>query len=377
MTTTRRRFLGMIGAAASIAALEPAIRTASALAAKASPGDPKERRKLGNTGLTVSTIGIGAMTTSDSEVLRHSIDLGGDYIDTACCYMGGENERIVGRALSDGYRKKVLLATKVHIASTAKMVESCEKSLKSLKVDVIDVLQLHGISSESDVTNAEAREAMTKLVKDGKVRFPGVTTHSGQETVIRAVMKHGFYRTVLVSYNFRSSDSLTTLIREAGAAGVAMIGMKTQAGGYSLPDGSATPHQAALAWVLSNQGIATTIPSMVSFAQVDENMKARGMKLAWSGRKSLAAYGAAIADRHCAMCGSCDGMCPNGVDVPSVVRSLMYLEGYREPGLAGESYAGLGARSAAACGSCSLCTVQCRRSLPVASLCRKAHEALA
>jgi predicted aldo/keto reductase-like oxidoreductase len=377
----RRRFLKAAGVAAAGIAAQPLMaRLADAAAAADAPaGSVDASRMLGKTGFRVATIGFGAMTTRDSDVIRYAIDKGVDYVDTADCYMGGENERIVGRALEGGYRQKVVLATKVHIAPPEKMIASVENSLRSLKVDAIDIMQLHGISSEAEVLDGNAREAMSKLLAQGKIKVAGVTTHKGQEAVLRAVMKHGFYKTVLVSYNFRSDEALTTAVREAGAAGVGVIGMKTQAGGYPVKAGSAlSPHAAALAWVLANPGMATTIPGMTSFAQVDENLAARGKRFGWLDRKALARYEALIGDRHCTLCGACDGLCPNGVDVPSALRALTYREGYGEEALARQSYRSIGAgRSAAACGSCGRCAVRCRVALDVRSLARRAHAALA
>lgn len=342
-------------------------------------GSADSSRPLGQTGFRVATIGFGAMTTRDSDVIRHAIDRGVDYVDTADCYMGGENERIVGRALSDGYRKKVVLATKVHIAAPERMIASVENSLRSLQTDAVDLMQLHGVSSEAEILDGGAREALSKLIAQGKIRAAGVTTHAGQEEVLRAVMKHGFYKTVAVAYNFRSGDSLTAAVREAGAAGIGVIGMKTQAGGYPVAAGSAlSPHPAALAWVLSNPGVATTIPAMTTFAQVDENLSARGKRFGWLDRRALAQYEARIGDRHCTLCGACDGRCPAGVDVSTVLRSLSYKEGYGEVALAEDTYRSLPAgRSAGACGSCGRCAVRCRVALDVKSLATRAHGALA
>jgi predicted aldo/keto reductase-like oxidoreductase len=242
------------------------------------------------------------------------------------------------------------------------------------------------------VTDGYAREALQKLIDQGKIRVPGVTTHGGQETVLAAVRKHGFYRVVLVAYNFRSDsglkamiksalrggETLSEAIRDAAAAGIGIVAMKTQAGGYAVKDGGPSPHQAALAWVLENPGVATTIPSMVSYAQVDENVKARGMRLGWSGRKTLALYSRAIADRHCALCGKCSGSCARGVDVSGVLRSLTYYEGYGRAELARETYRSLGgSRDAAPCADCGACSVVCRQGLPVARLARRAHALLA
>ena len=390
--TTRRDFLRMMGAAAGVAvgATLPGIPTNASAATSPSPGT-LEKRLLGKTGFQVGTVGFGAMTTRDPEVIRFAVERGVDYVDTADCYMGGENERIVGRALS-GIRDKVVLATKVHNAPVDQMIRSAENSLRSLKVDVIDVLQLHGISTEAEVTDGRAREALRKLIDQGKVRAAGVTTHSGQETVLRAVAKDGFYKTVLVAYNFRSDTGVTATVKEAlgmsqglsntiravADSGIGVIAMKTQAGGYASPPGGFSPHQAALAWVLANPGVVTTIPSMTSYAQVEENLGARGKRFALADRVALGRYALEIGDRHCGLCGACGGVCPSGVEVPNVLRALTYLEGYREEDLARSAYGSLPlGRNAAACGECEACLVACRLRLPVGRLARRAHARLA
>ncbi|MBP2683745.1 MAG: putative oxidoreductase of aldo/keto reductase family [Deltaproteobacteria bacterium] len=389
---TRRDFLRMMGAAAGVAAgaALPGIPPNASAAASPSPGT-LEKRPLGKTGFQVGTVGFGAMTTRDPEVIRFAVERGVDYIDTAARYMGGENERIVGRALA-GIRDKVVLATKVKIGTVDEMILSAENSLRSLKVDVIDLLQLHNISTEAEVTDEGPREAFRKLIDQGKVRAAGVTTHSGQEAVLRAVAKHGFYKTVLVAYSFRSdtgvaatvkealgmSQGLSNTIRTVAESGIGVIAMKTQAGGYASPPGGFSPHQAALAWVLANPGVATAIPGMTSYAQVEENLGARGKRFTLADRVALGRYALEIGDRHCGLCGACGGVCPSGVEVPNVLRALTYLEGYREEGLARSAYGSLPpGRNAAACGECEACLVACRLRLPVGRLARRAHARLA
>ena len=253
--TTRRDFLRMMGAAAgaAVGATLPGTPT-NASAATSPPPGTLEKRSLGKTGFRVGTVGFGAMTTRDPEVIRFAVERGVDYVDTAARYMGGENERIVGRALA-GIRDKVVLATKVKFDTVDQMILSAENSLRSLKADVIDLLQLHNISTEAEVTDERARDAFRKLIDQGKVRAVGVTTHTGQETVLRAVAKHGFYKTVLVAYNFRSETGvaatgkgalemppgLSNTIREVAGSGIGVIAMKTQAGGYASPPGGLSP----------------------------------------------------------------------------------------------------------------------------------------
>ena len=390
--TTRRDFLRMMGAAAGVAVgvTLPGIPP-GASAATSLPTDGLEKRPLGKTGFQVRTIGFGAMTTRDPEVIRFALDRGVDYVDTAARYMGGENERIVGRALA-GFRGKVVLATKTKIGTVDEMILSAENSLRSLKTDVIDLLQLHNVTTEEEVTDGRVREAFQKLMDHGKVRAVGVTTHSGQETVLRAVAKYGFYKTVLVAYNFRSeagfaakrkgdlemAPGLSNTIREVAAAGFGIIAMKTQAGGYASPPGGMSPHQAALTWALANPGVTMAIPGMTSYAQVEENLGARGKRFALADRIALRRYAFEIGDRHCGLCGACGGVCPNGVEVPNVLRALTYLEGYREAELARSTYGSLPpGRNAAACEDCRECLVACRLQLPVRQLARRAHGRLA
>ena len=253
--TTRRDFLRMMGAAAGVAvgATLPGIPQ-TAFSATSPSTAPPEKRPLGKTGFQVGTIGFGAMTTRDPEVIRFAVDRGVDYVDTAARYMGGENERIVGRALA-GIRDKVILATKAKIGTVDEMILSAENSLRSLKTDVIDLLQLHNVTTEEEVTDGRVREAFQKLIDQGKVRAVGVTTHSGQETVLRAVAKHGFYKTVLVAYNFRSetgfaskrkgdlemTPGLSNTIREVAAAGYRHHRDENPGRGVRVPPGGIQP----------------------------------------------------------------------------------------------------------------------------------------
>ncbi len=115
----------------------------------------------------------------------------------------------------------------------------------------------------------------------------------------------------------------------------------------------------------------------MSFSQVDENVKAGGKKLGWGGRKALSQYARVIGDRHCGLCGGCEGFCPQGVDVPSVLRSLTYLEGYGREDLARGAYRELGPdRGALPCLACGSCAVACRLGLDVKRLAGRAHGLL-
>ncbi|RZW18427.1 MAG: aldo/keto reductase, partial [Desulfobulbaceae bacterium] len=169
--------------------------------------DKLPKRVLGRTGLEVAVLGYGAMQVSDPAIIRHGLERGINYIDTADCYMGGRNEKVVGKAVT-GIRDRVVIATKVHISSESRMRKSVDRSLKSLGVPSIDLVQLHNIRSRDEVVRKDVQIAMKKMQQEGKFRFTAVTTHSNQVEVLKAVMEDGFYDAVLVAVNFRSPDRL-------------------------------------------------------------------------------------------------------------------------------------------------------------------------
>ena len=338
---------------------------------------PVEYRRLGRTGLMVSTIGYGAMRTTNPAVIQRALDLGINYIDTAHCYQGGNNEKLVGEVLKKR-RKDAFIATKVHINNRKEMILSVESSLKSLQTDYIDVIQLHGLKRAEQVTNEEAIAALSQLKKDGKARFLGLTTHENEAAVTRAAAKTGFYDVALIKYNFRSSQSLKDATEEAAKAGLGIVAMKTQAGGYNSPDmGNLSPHQAALKWVLENKNVATTIPSMVSFAQLEENVKVMGKKMNWNDRKVLSMYARATNRVYCRLCGKCRDTCSRRVSIPEVMRFSMYAQGYGDLKLGRSQYASLvPAHNAGRCLGCTRCTARCANGLDIASRMIQSHYLL-
>lgn len=149
-------------------------------------------RPLGPTGVAIAPLVLGAMNFGDPTprgesiaMIDRAIDAGITLIDTADVYAGGESERIVGKALAAGRRRDaVLIATKVGMprgdapAGTwhrrEHIVRSCEKSLRSLRTDRIDLYQLHRPSLE--VPQEETLAALDDLVRTGKVRWIGASS---------------------------------------------------------------------------------------------------------------------------------------------------------------------------------------------------------
>ncbi len=333
-------------------------------------------RTLGRTGLKVTTLGYGAMQVSDPSIIRYGLDRGINYIDTADCYLGGRNEKVVGKAI-DGIRDNLIIATKVHIASEKRMRRSVNKSLASLKVDTVDLMQLHNIYSQDEVTNPDVKKTMEQMKKEGKFRYTAVTTHSNQVKVLEAVLEDGFYDAVLVAVNYRSSKELFTIIEQAAAAGVGIIAMKTQNGGYAdsaWPE--FTPHQAALRFVVDKPGVHLAVPGMLSRNMVDENYGAVTQNGGLADFMNLESYKTALQGKACAFCSQCIEQCQFNTGGLDAVRITMYADGYSDYELA-SSNAQQARANITRCLDCEGCVVQCSQGIDIKAAAQRASLFLA
>ena len=112
-------------------------------------------RLLGSTGVRVTMIGIGGYHIGKAKdlqlgvrLIRTAIDEGINFLDNAWCYNGGESERIMGRALREGYRDKVFLMTKNHGRDGETYTQQLEESLRRLQTEMIDLVQFHEVVDE-------------------------------------------------------------------------------------------------------------------------------------------------------------------------------------------------------------------------------------
>jgi aryl-alcohol dehydrogenase-like predicted oxidoreductase len=157
-------------------------------------------RTLGTTGTKVTPLCLGAMMFGDwgnpdheesIRIIHRALDAGINFIDTADVYSRGESEEIVGKALADGKREHVVLATKVHGTmgddpnefgnSRRWIIREVENSLRRLQTDWIDLYQIH--RPEADTNIDETLGALSDLVHAGKVRYIGSSTFPASQIV--------------------------------------------------------------------------------------------------------------------------------------------------------------------------------------------------
>ena len=356
----------------TLASLAYALAPARSFAAQS---DTLPTRLLGRTGLEVSLLGYGAMQVSDPEIIRHGLERGINYIDTADCYLGGRNEKVVGKAVS-GIRDRVVIATKVHIAKESKMRRSVDRSLASLGISKVDIMQLHGVSSRIHVVDKNVQRTMMKMRDEGKFSFTAVTTHSNQIEVLESVIEDGFYDAVLVAVNFRSPKKLFTTIEKAADAGIGIIAMKTQNGGFKdsvVPE--FTPHQAALRFVLDKPGIHTAVPGMLSRKMIAENIEATRRKADLADALQLEHYRRDLIGRACSFCSRCREQCRYGTGGLDVVRTKMYWDGYGDRELTISN-----GKDALAqiklCTDCPECTARCSQNIDIKASAQQLYHLL-
>jgi aryl-alcohol dehydrogenase-like predicted oxidoreductase len=159
-----------------------------------------EHRALGRTGVSVSKLCLGAMMfgawgnpdhDESIRIIHRALDAGINFIDTADVYSQGESEEIVGKALADGRRDDIILATKFHGAmgedpnrqgsSRRWIIREVEDSLRRLGTDWIDLYQVHRPRADTDIE--ETLSALSDLVHQGKVRYIGSSTFPASQIV--------------------------------------------------------------------------------------------------------------------------------------------------------------------------------------------------
>ncbi len=386
--TSRRDFLsaGLIlpvaGASSSMGLWKSSGRSISPAAGSSVKLD---YRTLGRTGLKVTTVGFGCMITSDPSVIERAADIGINYFDTARGYQHGNNERMVGAALKRK-RKEIVLSTKSGAEDKEGLQKELETSLRELNTDYIDIWYLHGKDGPSDIRD-DMIEAQQLAKKQGKIRFAGVSTHSGQQKLLPWLAQKGAFDVVLAAYNFSMDPDMNDAIQAAAQGGMGVVGMKVMAGGFRKARPGDALYQklkqqgamlAALKWVIKNPHVATTIPSMTDMDQLEENLKAMSHPFSGGDEKLLAEQLEFIQPLYCRMCGKCEGTCAKGLPVADVLRFLAYADGYGQFALGREKFLELPSEQAAVrCGDCAECTVKCPFGVNVSNRVGRAQELFA
>jgi pyridoxine 4-dehydrogenase len=256
---------------------------------------------------TVHRLGFGAMRIVGDgvwgepadrgaalQVVRRAVELGVDFIDTADSYGPNVSEEILAEALHP-YKDGLKIATKVGFTRTGPnqwipvgrpeyLRQQTELSLRKLKVDTLDLLQLHRIDPKVDAE--EQFGVLRELQDEGKVKALGLSQVSVEE--LEAAGKHFTVSTVQNRYNLtdRSSEDVLRYSEENGIGFIPWAPIS--AGELARPGGpldeaakrlGATTSQVALAWLLRRSPVMMPIPGTGSVQHLEENLAAAGVSL--------------------------------------------------------------------------------------------------
>jgi aryl-alcohol dehydrogenase-like predicted oxidoreductase len=250
-------------------------------------------RALGRTGQKVSALGLGGWHLSlkhvdeklADRIMRSAVDRGIDFFDNSWDYNGGESERRMGKTLSDGYREKVFLMTKINGRTKKEAMRQLEESLKRLRVDCIDLVQHHEVLRfedpdrifQEDGANAALEEAKAQ----GKIRFIGFTGHKDPRVhlyMLEVAAQNGFHFDSaqmplnVMDAHFRSFSKL--VVPELVKQQIAVLAMKTMANGQILDSKTVTPIECLhYALNLETSVVITGIDSMGILDQAFEAVR--------------------------------------------------------------------------------------------------------
>jgi len=236
-------------------------------------------RPLGKTGVNVSCVGLGGyhigLQADEAEsirIIRTAVERGITFLDNCWDYNQGKSEERMGKALERGYRDKVFLMTKIDGRPRDVARAQLEQSLRRLRTDHIDLVQIHEIIRPGDPAACFAPggciEALVEARAAGLVRFIGFTGHKHPDihlAMLKAAEDHGFvFDTVQLPLNvmdahFRSFEKgvLPVLIEK----GIAVLGMKPLGAGKILESNTVTPAECL--------GYALNLPTSVVITGCD------------------------------------------------------------------------------------------------------------
>lgn len=368
-------------------------------------------RDLGKTGLGVSALGFGCMRlpTRDGvpqseaideaetvRMIRRAVDRGVNYIDTAYPYHNGRSEVVTGLALRDGYRQKVVLATKSpvwQIAQPGDFDVYLDEQLARLGTGHIDVYLFHALNTarwEGIVLRHGLIARAEAAVKDGRIRHIGFSFHDGPDVFRAIVDGYDGWSVCQVQYNYMDTRNQagTEGVRHAAAKGLGVVVMEPLLGGrLAVPPRDAaevfqasgrgwSPAEWALRWTWDQPEVSAVLSGMKAMAEVEENVDA-------AERAEAGSFGAAehgVVDKvakvlreraavPCTRCGYCRP-CPSGVDIPRNFELYNDAVIYGDPAIPRTIYARFMPEGERAdrCTACRECEEKCPQRIAIGEL---------
>ncbi len=372
-------------------------------------------RTMGKLGIQTSAFGLGCMrfngpASGDSiideekaiSLIRQAIDGGVTYLDTAYVYLDKTSETVLGKALRDGYRDKVRIATKMPLGAVhdrESMQALLDEELAKLQTDHIDFYLMHGIDkAEWEQFKAiGAREFFDDMKREGKIRYKCFSFHAPYEE-FAYILNDWDWDMCQIQYNFMDVENQagTKGLELAGSKGIPVVIMEGLLGGRlsKAPDNvqalydafpvRRSPVEWAFRWLCNHPEVSVVLSGCNEAEQIDENLRIfdtvesnimsegelklmENVRQAYLSRTRIGCTGC----RYCMPC-------PNGVNIPGVFSvwnsvSLYDTDPKWNWDLRQIKGKGSGADHCVACGACE---AACPQHLPIIESLQKAWKEL-
>jgi len=317
-------------------------------------------RKFGEINWKASALGFGAMRLPYEgdergkikedeaiEMIRWAIDKGVNYIDTAWPYHDGNSEELVGKALKDGYREKVKVATKLpswDVEDSDDPDEILEKQLKRLDIEKIDLYLLHALSKKHwnnyQSLDIDIFDWMKEKKEEGKIDYLGFSFHDDLDTFKKIVDTYD-WDFCQIQYNYLDQEFQAGRegLKYAADKGLGVVIMEPLRGGklakeppesikkiWNEADEEKEPVEWALKWLWDQPEVSLVLSGMSELEQVKENVQyasESGIGVLSDDDlqtvKKVAEKYKEISPVECTGCNYCVP-CPNGVSIPTNFR---------------------------------------------------------
>ena len=370
-------------------------------------------RKFGRQDWEVSVLGFGAMRLpiigkdpshvdepQAIDMIRYAIDHGVNYLDTAYPYHEKQSEIVVGKALLNGYREKVKLATKLPswlVESPDDFDRFLDEQLEKLQTDHIDFYLLHALNSTRwpKLRDWEVLNWAESALTDGRIHYLGFSFHDDFavfKDIVNATDRWTFCQ---IQYNFMDIEYQAGIkgLQYAADKGLAVVVMEPLRGGQlttKMPKSVAelwesanirrTPADWALQWIWNHSEVSVTLSGMSTMQHVIENLDSADR----SGAGLLTDEELILIDKvreeyrrlapvPCTNCKYCMP-CPNGVEITTILEYYNESITYDNPRASRSLYGSLSEdEQADNCVECFECEEKCPQGIPISEYLKKAH----
>ena len=373
-------------------------------------------RLIKKTGDELSSLGFGAMRLplkngkidrkKASELIYHAIDNGVNFIDTA--YLYGDSEKFLGEILTEEYRKKVKICTKlpaINIRKYEDMEKTLDEQLARLQCECIDYYLIHSVDLK--VINRLIKKDLLKFIKkakdEGKIKHIGFSYH-GVKDEFEELIDIFDWDVVMVQYNYFDDNIQASVegIEYAASKGMGIFVMEPLKGGIlagKMPSevekifNDANPNKStaqwAFEWVLNNPNVSCVLSGMGNMGQLNENLKVADttapLSVSFEDLETVELVKRIMRNSlkiNCSTCGYCMP-CPRDVNIPECMKiyNEKYLfnhKGFMNPALMDyfQYLSGIMGKASHAgmCNGCGRCLRKCPQKLDIISELKKVKK---